>query len=169
MSFRGQAPDGSQINVAVDSGGHLQAASATVTFNSAPAVTAGAYTTGQVVGGLISIANVPPQGIVQSVLCTVKTALTAPYDVFFFDTNPSNSTFTDNQALAINTADLPSLLGVAHCTDAVSGGTPEVLQATGVALPFALAATTLYVVVVIRGGQTFASTTAFNLTVKIIK
>ena len=40
-------------------------------------------------------------GIIQAVNVTVKTALTAPFDVFFFDTQPTNSTFTDNSALGL--------------------------------------------------------------------
>lgn len=139
-------------------------------LTAAPAVTAGAYTTGQVVGGLISLTGAPTSGTIQTVLCYVKTALTAPYDVYFFDTNPTNSTFTDNSALALNIADLPFCCGVAHCNDAITNGTPEYLQASGVGMPYTLATgTTLYAVVVMRGGQTFASTSAFGLVVKIIK
>ncbi len=138
-------------------------------------VTAGAYSADQCVGGKISIANAARNnsgsGIIQSALITVKTALTAPFDVFFFDTDPSNSTFTDNSALAINTADLPFLIGVAHCTDLVSGGTPKILQALNLAIPFKLsaAATTLYAVIAIRGGQTFASTSAIQASFGILQ
>lgn len=138
-----------------------------------PAVTAGAYTTGQVVGGLVSLASAArvTSGIIQSVLVTVKTALTAPYDILFFSTNPSNSTFTDNQNLAVNVADLQKLAGVAHCTDVVSLGTPQALQAANLALPFTLSAADLilYAVIVIRGGQTFASTSAIGLNVNVLQ
>lgn len=140
-----------------------------------PTVTAGAYTTGQVVGGKISLAGAARvnggSGIIQSALVTVKTALTAPYDVLFFSTDPSNSTFTDNAACAVNVADLQSLCGVAHCTEVVSLGTPQALQGPNLALPFKLsaAAQTLYAVIVIRGGQTFASTSAIGLNVNILQ
>lgn len=136
-----------------------------------PAVTAGAYTTGQCVGTINQLIVPRPAGIVQSVLVTVKTALTAPFDVLFFSTNPSNSTFTDNAALAVNVADLQSLCGVAHCTDLVSLGTPQALQAPNLALPFTLAAASLilYAQIVIRGGQTFASTSAIGLNVNILQ
>lgn len=146
-----------------------------VHLTAAPAVTAGAYSTGFVVGGLVSLSSAARinagSGIVQSVNVTAKTNLTAAYDVLFFDTNPSNSTFTDNLALAINTADLPSLCGVAHCTDLISGGTPQILQATNLGLPFKLsaAATTLYAVIVIRGAQSYASTSAVNMSVVILQ
>ena len=85
-----------------------------------------------VVGGLISLAGATRvnagSGLVQTVNVNVKTALTAHYDVLFFDTNPVNSTFTDNYALDVNAADLPYLCGVAHCTDLIAVGGPRVLQ-----------------------------------------
>lgn len=144
-------------------------------LTNSPTITAGAYTSGQVVGGLISLTGAARvntgSGIVQTVIVTVRTALTAPYDVLFFDTNPTNSTFTDNSNLAVNVADLPFLCGVAQCTNVVSLGTPQALQAANLALPFKLsaAATTLYAVVVIRGAQTFASTAGIQLSVEILQ
>jgi hypothetical protein len=140
-----------------------------------PTVTAGAYTTGQCVGALNSLATAARVAagslIIKSCMVTVKTALTAPYDVIFFSTNPSNSTFTDNAALAINVADLQSICGIAHCTEVVSGGTPQILQAPdGLAIPCKLsAAQILYAQIVIRGGQTFASTSAIGLNVGILQ
>ena len=147
----------------------------TVHLTAAPTVTAGAYTAGQVVGGKISLATAARvnngSGVIQNVLVTVSTALSAPFDVFFFDTNPTNSTFTDNAALALNAADLPYLCGVAHCNDQVSGGTPQIFQAVNLAIPFKLgaAATTLYAVIVMRGGETLASTSAIGLSVIILQ
>lgn len=141
----------------------------------APAVTAGAYTNGQVVGGLISLSGAARanagSGLIETVNVNVKTALTAPFDVLFFDTNPTNSTFTDNAALAVNTADLPFLCGVAHCSDLISMGTPQLLQAANIAMPFKLSAsaTILYAVIVLRGAQTFASTSAIGLSVSILQ
>lgn len=147
-----------------------------VHLTNSPTVTAGAYATGAVVGGLISFSGAARinsgSGLIQSALVTVKTALTAPFDVFFFDTNPTNSTFTDNVALAVNVADLPFLCGIAHCTDLVPAGTPQVLQALNLAIPFKLsaAATTLYAVIVMRGsGETLASTSAIQLSVIIVQ
>lgn len=137
-----------------------------------PTVTAGAYTTGQVVGGLISLTNAAQSsgggGFIQSANINIKTALTAPYDIYFFDTDPTNSTFTDNSALVLNVADLPFLCGIAHVVDLSSDGTPQTLQSQNLAIPFRLnTGTTLYAVIVMRGGQTFASTSAVILNVLI--
>jgi hypothetical protein len=141
----------------------------TVHLTAAPAVTAGAYTTGMVVGGLITLAGAARvnngSGTIQNLLITLKTALTAQFDVLIFDTQPTNSTFTDNSALAVNVADLPFLCGVAHCNDLTSLGTPQALQMANNGLPFKLSAasTSLYAVIVIRGAETLASTSAIGL------
>lgn len=136
-----------------------------VHFTVTPTITAGAYTSGQVVGGLISITGAARvsggTGTIQTIALGVKTALTAPYDVIFFDTQPTNSTFTDNAALAVNVADLPFYIGAAQCSNLFSLGTPQSLQATALQMPYDLnTGTTLYAVIVIRGAQTFASTSA---------
>lgn len=145
-----------------------------VSLTITPTVTAGAYTTGMVAGGKLTLSGAVRSsggsGMVQWVSVTKKTALTAPYDVYFFCTDPTNSTFTDNAALALNVADLPYLVGVAHCTDLVDNGTPKTLQATGVALPFKLSTgTSLFAVAVIRGGETLASTSALVINVGILQ
>jgi hypothetical protein len=163
----------SPVVVASDQSAIATTGIGSVHLTAAPTVTAGAYSSGYVVGGMISLSGAARinagSGLIQNVAVTVKTSLTAPFDILFFDTNPSNSTFTDNTALAINVADLPSLVGVVHATDLVSGGTPNVLQATNLAMPFKLSAssTTLYAVIVMRGAESFASTSAIGLSVLV--
>ncbi len=145
-----------------------------VSLSITPTVTAGAYTTGMVAGGKLTLTGAGRasggSGIIQYVSVTKKTALTAPYDVYFFQTDPTNSTFTDNAALALNVADLPYLVGVVHCTDLVDNGTPKTLQAGSLALPFKLATgTSLFAVAVIRGGETLSSTSALVVNVGILQ
>ena len=145
-----------------------------VSLTNTPTVTAGAYTTGMVAGGKITLTGAARisggSGVIQTASLTKKTNLTAAYDVYFFHTDPSNSTFTDNSALALNVADLPFLIGVAHCTDLVSNGTPQTLQAANLGLPFKLATgTSLFAVAVIRGAETLASTSAIVLNVGILQ
>lgn len=145
-----------------------------VIISTTPTVTAGAYTTGMVVGGKLSLSSAARfaagSGIIQTVTVSKKTALTAPYDVYFFHTDPTNSTFTDNAALALNVVDIPYLAGVVHCTDLVDNGTPKTLQAHNVALPFKLATgTTLFAVAVIRGAETLASTSALIINVSVLQ
>lgn len=139
-----------------------------------PTVTAGAYTTGMVVGGKLSLTNAVRasggSGIIQAANVFKKTALTAAFDVIFFNADPSNSTFTDNASLAVNVADLDKIIGVISCGTLVSLGTPQLLQGQNAGLPFKLATgTTLYAVAVIRGAETYASTSAVILSADIIQ
>src|SRR4051794_19252792 len=67
-----------------------------VHLTNSPTVTAGpaAYASGQNVGSLITLSGATRvsggSGIIQSAFVTVKTALTAPFDVVFFDTVPTS-------------------------------------------------------------------------------
>jgi len=139
-----------------------------------PTVTAGAYTTGQVAGGKISVTSAVRAsggaGIIQAVSVSKRTALTASYDVIFFNADPTNTTFTDNAALAINVADLDKIIGVVSCNTLISLGTPQLLQGLNAALPFKLTTgTTLFAVLVIRGAETYATTTALTLAVDLLQ
>lgn len=129
-----------------------------------PAVTAGAYATGTEVGALVSLGDAGA-GIIQTVMVTVATALTTPYDVIFFSDVPPTGTYTDNTTLAVAVADLPYVVGVAHCVDVVSGGAPQIIQATTCAIPWH---GKLWAVIVARGAVTFASTSAVTLNVVVI-
>jgi hypothetical protein len=161
------------VVVASDQSAIATTGTGSVHLTATPTVTAGAYSSGYVVGGLISLSGATRtnsgSGLIQTVEVTVKTALTAPYDVLFFDTQPTNGTYTDNAAFALNTSDAPFLVGVAHSSDLIPGGTPQILQAANLALPFKLSAsnTTLYAIIVMRGAETLASTSAIGLSVVI--
>lgn len=81
----------------------------------APTVTAGAYTAGNVVGGLLTFANVfgPAfTGRLMDILVKAKTVQTTTYKLYLFNQLPANSTWTDKAAPAINALDLPFLQGV---------------------------------------------------------
>lgn len=139
-----------------------------------PTVTAAAYIAGMVVGGKISLEGAARVsgggGMIQYVSVTKKTALVAPYDVFFFKSDPVNGTYTDNATFSLNPADDPFCVGVAHCEDLVDCGTMKKLQAANIALPFKLAAgTTLYAIMVNRDAETLASTSALILNVGILQ
>lgn len=124
--------------------------------------TVAAYTSGMVVGGKIPILNVARvsggTGFVQSALINKKIAVTSMFDLYLFHTDPVNSTFTDHAALNLVSADLPYLIDVISFGSYADNGTTKTLKASGLAIPFALAGTTMYVVPVIRGGETYVST-----------
>jgi len=157
---------GNMIDPAVKTG----AVSLTIT----PTVQVSTYSPNNVVGGKLSIANAVRvsggSGIIQTVSVHKKSAQSSPVDIYFFHTDPANSTFTDKAALALNVADLPYLIGVAHCTDQIDNGTPKTAQAPSVSLPFKLATgTTLFAVPVIRGTDVYASTSDVIINVGILQ
>ncbi|MBP3955397.1 hypothetical protein J8F10_08900 [Gemmata sp. G18] len=141
-----------------------------VNLTASPTVTAGAYTNGMVVGGKLSFSGAARAnggaGYIQNAFVAKATALSALFDLFVFHSDPVNSTFDDHAALSIAAADLNKLAGVIHCEDVVDCGTPRLIQMAGQApLGFNLAAsdTVLYVVPVIRGSETYASTSAVTV------
>ncbi|AWM37022.1 hypothetical protein GobsT_50760 [Gemmata obscuriglobus] len=143
-----------------------------LTFTAFPTVTAGAYSAGMVVGGKITVPNAARSaggsGLVQQALVGKKTALTAPFDLLVFHTDPVTA-FTDHAPLPDWSADLGKLVGTIRCTDLVDGGTPQVQQALQQALQFRCAGTTLYVVAVVRGAETYASTDAVTVSLGILR
>lgn len=142
-----------------------------VSLSLTPTITAGAYVSGQVIGGVQSFANAVRasggSGIIQSASVTKKTALTAPVDLYFFSAAPTG-TYTDNTTFTLAAADIPNLIGVLQCTTLADGGTPKTLQSSNGSLVFKLASgTTLYCIPVMRGAETPASTTGIIVNANI--
>lgn len=148
-------------------GGDLLSASAT------PTVSTTAYSTGDVIGTKMSLANMARlaagPGIVQSIILNSKSSQTGAVDLLLFSADPSASTFTDNAALAINAADEGKLIGVVHLTDWTNLGTPSVAQSHNPGIAFKLpSGTSLYGVLVARSTPTLASTSDLKLIVNVI-
>lgn len=110
-------------------------------------------------------------GIIQSVIVTDLGAQAADLDVYFFDTELTNTTFTDNGAWDVDDTDLLNLIGVAAVTDWRSLADNSNGQALNLGMPFTLLAsmTTIYAVLISRGTPTYASTTDLTLRVAILQ
>lgn len=121
------------------------------------------YASGDLVGGKLTLSEKAQGGLIHSVVITDLAGQNVDKDVFFFDTNPSNTTFTENGAIAIHSTDLATILGVAAVDTWFSGGTGSVGQALNLALPFVN--TPLYAAIVERGAANYASTA--DLTIRI--
>lgn len=145
-----------------------------------PTVTAGAYTSGQDMGGLLTFTNAlrssSRAGLVTAVNVVDLAAQTADLELVLFNDNPSGSTFTDNATLTIAAADIPKIAAVVSLSTSsrfswgslrgvkylgslslpVQGG-----QSTGTSSP------TLYGALVSRGTPTQASTSDIKVTVCI--
>lgn len=133
-----------------------------------PTVTASlAYTSGNVVGGLITFANLlrtVQTGVLQSIRLTVLGTQTAEFDVTFFSSNPQATTWTDRTAPAIAAGDKPFAQPVIKLTNNFSGlGTHTVYGADNISRSIKMASTSGYAVITVVGTPTFASTSDVQL------
>lgn len=153
--------------------GNTGAAAVTVTVS--PTVASTTHALNDVVGGKLTLSGAARfnggSGLIQSVTVGVTDNVTVPYNVFFFDTDPTGSTFTDDAALSIVAADLPYCCGVVHCTDVVDAGTRKLVQATGLAVPFKISAsnTSLFAVIVARGSAAFTTANGISLRISVLQ
>lgn len=124
------------------------------------------YTTGDVLGTKLTLNNVFARAggtaILKSIFVQDKTKQSTALDVIFFDSDPSNSTFTNNSALAIADADLDKVIGTVSIVagDYVAGSDNSVATKGGLDVAMAPAAVTssgLYAVLVTRGGPTYVN------------
>ena len=167
--------NGNRADSQADINGFTRVATAqVVTPIATPTVsTSPAYTSGDSVGGKLSLANAARfsggSGQIVSVTITDKAKQSAPIDILFFTADPTNTTFTDNGALTVNATDLLTLIGKVSVSDYAAFATNSVGIATGFSIPFKLATgTTLYAALVVRGTPTFTSTSDIQVAVGII-
>ena len=130
-----------------------------------PTITAGAYTAGDVVGAIQTIANATRVSaeptVLQSIVITDLAALTQAFTIWFFNANPSNGTYTDNIALDIHDTDLAMCVGFVKVTSAdyASAADNSVATVRNIGLPLMPAATSLFAIAQCTGtGPTYAST-----------
>lgn len=136
-----------------------------------PAITAGLYAAGQCLGSLLefSVNDIPKEELVLLGLqLSDATLQKSAIDVLIFDTEPVNTAFTDNAALAMNAADLPGHVD----TVALATASYEAFSANGVVaarnlrIPILSATTKFWVALVCRGTPTY--TAVNNLALKLL-
>ena len=140
-----------------------------------PTVTsASAYTTGNVVGGLLTFANAvqsgPLSGVLESVTLAIKSTQTASFKLYLFSSAPS-TTFTDKTAPAIGTGDAAKLLDVITLSggDSGLGANTTLYVADNIGKSLVLAGTALYGVLTVIGTPTFTTTSDVVVTASILK
>jgi hypothetical protein len=134
-----------------------------------PTITATTYTALlPEIGGLMTFAiGGSGSGVLESIRVTSKTKQTTALSLFLFDTNPTNSTWTDHALPAINAADVGFVMGSFNLgapTNAL--GTHALWNLSGIGFSFVGA--NLYGILMNTSGSTtvtFGSTT--DVTVKI--
>jgi hypothetical protein len=133
-----------------------------------PAVTSnGAYAAGNEIGGLMSFAiGGAGSGTLMSLRVTSSSVLTTALKAYIFSAIPSNTTWTDKTAPAINAADIASLLAVLPLNAPDNGlGTHTLWELSGIAAQFVAA--NLYVVLVTVSAATLTSGTTSDITVQL--
>lgn len=158
--------------IAGSTDGGLKTREFRTTLTAVPVLTVGgAYTAGDCFGTKITVASSHPVSggtiIIDEVTLTDKSDATGnAFDILFWGTDPSASTFTDNSAPSIDeTTDLGNLSGVIHLVsgDFTDVGASKVgCIAAGHAtanlpMPVMLATTSLYVVVLAQNTNSYAA------------
>lgn len=136
-----------------------------------PAVTAAAYTAGNVVGGKLTFLNVfggSLTGTITDILVKSKSVQTTTYKLYLFSQNPTNTTWTDKTAPSINALDLPYLLGVFTSGAADSGlGTETSNQLDNINAAIHSVDQNLYGILVCVATPTYASTSDVTVSVRV--
>jgi hypothetical protein len=129
------------------------------------------YLSGYCLGGLQTLSNALRNtkltGVLRSIQIGIKSSQSCGFSAYLFNTQPTNSTFTDHASPVIAAVDVPKLVagpitlpnagGLLGSSGSYSflGNIEAVLQA---------ASTTLYAVLVVTGLVTFLSTTDVQIT-----
>lgn len=141
-------------------------------FANTPTINTSAYVNGYILGGIMTFANVVPSAgyglTLKSIRISSKSVQTCGIKFYFFNQNPTNSTWTDHAAPAINAADIPFLWGSYTMNPADSGlGTHTIWNFDGIEMNCNVATTNVYAIMVVNGTPTFTSTSDISASIGI--
>ena len=159
---------GTFITPMQQTGGSVTVIGRTTMATVTPVVTSnGVYAAGHQIGGLMTFAvGGAGSGALMSIRVTSRSVLTTGLNAYIFTTNPTNTTWTNNTAPAINAADIASLLGNVLLNSPDSGlGTVTLWSGSPLGAQFVGA--NLYVVLTVISGATLTSTSASDITVQL--
>lgn len=148
----------------VDSAGNVAAMPITgagITISQTPTVTAGAYSAGDAVGGLLTFANAARAsgdgGVIKDVLILDNAGQDVELELWLF--NDTITAMADNAAWAPSEADLRKLVAIISTADGAwfTAGTPSAARVE-CSQRYDCAATSLFGQLVTRGTPTFAAT-----------
>lgn len=140
-----------------------------------PAITsASVYAAGNIVGGLMTFNNAfaNSSGILQSIIIKSKSIQTSAFKLYLFSQQPTNSTWTDKTAPAINALDLAYLVDFFIFAAPDSGlGTMTIYSQDGLGKAIANTAggNQLYGVLVAVGTPTFNSSSDISVALGVIQ
>lgn len=168
----GSVPITGTVTANAGSGYPVSPVNATVSVT--PSVTSNSlYLAGNLVGGLLSFTNALRSltGKLTSVTVACKSLqLSIGMKLYLFKANPSNSSWVDKHAPAINGLDVPNVLGVLPLSSVDTGlGTCSVWVLDGIEKAITSASSTVYAALVTLGAPLFGSTSDVTVTLGIIQ
>jgi hypothetical protein len=151
-----------------------------ITLTTAITSTVVTYTTGQSIGGLLTIANAArvsgaagtagTSGLIQKAVLGSSVTNTVQVDLIYFNASPTSSTCTNASTYSLAAADRSKVIGFTHITDWEASAAAYSGQAQNLAMPYALtSATSIFACVVARGSIVGASTSDFTLDTGVIR
>lgn len=130
--------------------------------------TSPAYSTNDNIGGKLTMTGLvggTGQGLLQQVELVDQAAQNSAIDIYFFNADPSNTTFTDNGAMDIADADMAKIIGVVSiaAADYKAGADNSFAIVKGVNLLIPSLSRIVYGALVSRGTPTYVATTDLAL------
>lgn len=153
--------------LSMDTAGNLRVGRGTFRIPpfSAMTVTASAYTTGNVLGGVQQFNKQGDAGKITGINVVSKATVAFGLKAYVFNNNPSSSTFTDKTAPALAAADILKLsAGPIVMTQDSGLGTPTLWSVTNLNIELT-GVNNFYIVLIVSGAITPATTSDFNMTV----
>lgn len=145
----------------------------TRSFSNTPTVNTSAYASNNQLGGLMTFPSVVTTSgygmILNSIKVSSKSVQSCGIKFYFFNQNPTNSTWTDHTNPSINASDIPFLWGEYTLGAPDSGlGTHTVWNLDGIGLSCNVATTNVYAVMVVAGTPTFTSTSDVSVSIGVL-
>ena len=131
------------------------------------------YSTGDLIGGKQELINAVEEsgaaGIIRGITVADAANQKIQIDAIFFNADPSNTTFTENGALAVNAADLDKIIGAVVVGTYFAFNANAFGQPSGaVRIPFVLGGgTSLFLALIARGTINLAATTDLDVRVAL--
>lgn len=140
-----------------------------VVISSTPAVEAGAYAVGDLIGGLQTLANVVDQkgdtGFIDAGVLLSQVAVAQAVTLVFFNAVPADSTLTENSAPVIHANDRAKVIGAMTLSIQAAIGTPNFRFADNPHIPFRTVSKDLYMIAVAGGALTPGATADLTFSV----
>jgi len=136
----------------------------------APAVTAGAYSAGDIMGGLMTFAVARAAGekvTVTGVQVAIKAAVTPSLTLVLFNADPAATTKTDNAAYSLNAADTFKVIKAIPVATLYDHGTPNIYSNDDLAIVASPAAGTVNIFGLLIDGTGVTLTSTSDIQVRV--